>query len=88
MAKGYNIAVKARHRESPERLIRRFIKKVKKEKIIEQYRDRQRYEKPSRAKKIKRERAQRLRERELAKLLKKRMRRMKLQTNYKRFKEN
>ena len=77
MAKGYNIAVKARHRESSERLIRRFIKKVKKEKIVEQYRDRQRYEKPSKAKKIKRERAQRLRERELAKLLKKKQRRLK-----------
>lgn len=33
--------------ESPESMIKRFIKKVKKERIIENYLDRKRYEKPS-----------------------------------------
>ena len=37
-----------RKRDEPiERLIKRFVKKVKKEKIIEQLRDRRYYEKPA-----------------------------------------
>jgi ribosomal protein S21 len=47
-----------------ERMIRRFIKKTKKEKIVEQVRDRRYYKKPSEAKKEKRLKAQRMRLRE------------------------
>jgi len=52
-----------------ERMIRRFIKKVKKEKIIEEVRNRKRYKKPSVAKKEKRIRAQRMRLKEERKRL-------------------
>ena len=62
MAKLANVIVKAREcRGNHERMIRRFIKKVKKERIIEEVRDRRRYKKPSVAKKEKRIRAQRMR---------------------------
>ena len=58
-----NVSVKARRNEHPERLIRRFIKKCKKEKIVEKYRERTEfYEKPSIKKRNKRRRAARLRE--------------------------
>jgi ribosomal protein S21 len=50
-------------------MIRRFIKKVKKEKIIEEVRNRKRYKKPSVAKKEKRIRAQRMRLKEERKRL-------------------
>ena len=40
--------------ESNERLIRRFLKKAKKERIVEECRDRKHYQKPSVKKKIKR----------------------------------
>ena len=39
--------VKRRNNESSEALIKRFIRKVKKLKIIEEYRERQYYKKPS-----------------------------------------
>jgi len=39
--------VVSRRNEHAERLIKRFMKKVKKERIIEQLRDRKYYEKPS-----------------------------------------
>jgi ribosomal protein S21 len=45
-------------------MIRRFIKKCKKEKIIEKFKDKQRYTKPSVAKKEKQKRAIRREERE------------------------
>jgi len=45
-------------------MIRRFIKKSKKEKIVEEARERRYYTKPSVAKKEKRNKAQRLRKRE------------------------
>ena len=47
-----------------ERMIRRFIKKVKKEKIVEQVKDRSYYKKPSVAKREKRRKAMRARLRE------------------------
>jgi hypothetical protein len=47
-----------------ERMIRRFIKKCKKEKIIEKFKDKQRHTKPSVAKKEKQKRAIRREERE------------------------
>ena len=65
-----NIIIKPRHRkERPEAMIRRFIKKTKKERIVDEIRDRQRYKKPSVKKKIKRERAERARQREARKRL-------------------
>ena len=39
--------VSKRKNESNEALIKRFIRKVKKEKIIEEYREREYYKKPS-----------------------------------------
>lgn len=55
-----NVRVELRRGESTERLIRRFIKKCKKEKVIETYRARtDHYIKPSVKRKMKRARAQR-----------------------------
>jgi small subunit ribosomal protein S21 len=43
-----NVEVKPRYdNENIERMVRRFTKKCKKERIIENFRDRMRYEKPS-----------------------------------------
>ena len=43
-----NVEVKPRYEnENIERMVRRFTKKCKKERIIENFRDRMRYEKPS-----------------------------------------
>ena len=62
MTKLANVGVTAKEfKNNTERMIRRFIKKVKKERIIEEVRNRKRYKKPSVAKKEKRIRAQRLR---------------------------
>ena len=52
-----------------ERMIRRFIKKSKKAKIIEQCRDRKHHKKPSEARKEKSKRAQRRLQREKQKKL-------------------
>ena len=58
-----NVSVKARRNEHSERLIRRFIKKCKKEKVVETYRERTEfYQKPSVKKRNKKRRAQRMRE--------------------------
>ena len=58
-----NVSVKARRNEHPERLIRRFIKKCKKEKVVEKYRERTEfYQKPSVRKRIKMRKAARMRE--------------------------
>ena len=60
-----NVSVKLRQcNRNVEKMIRRFIKKTKKEGIIEQVRDRRYYKKPSEAKREKRRRAERLRMRE------------------------
>ena len=65
MKKTAQVIIKPRHhRETAERMIRRFIKKTKKERIVEEARERRRYKKPSIRKKEKRERAQRARHRE------------------------
>ena len=59
-----NVVVYARPHENTEKLIRRFTKKVKKEGILEKYRERCSYHiKPSVKKKIKRKKAQRAKER-------------------------
>mgnify|MGYP005818936677 CR=1 FL=1 len=53
-----NIEIKPKYKDEPfERMARRFMKKVKKERIVENYRDCMYYEKPSM--KRKRERARR-----------------------------
>ena len=53
-----NVSVTQRNNESAERLIRRFIKKCKKERIVEQYRAKTDHHiKPSVKKRIKREKA-------------------------------
>lgn len=63
-----NVIVTAKEcRNNNEKLIRKFCKKVKKERIIEQVKDRRRYKKPSVKKKEKRIRAQRARQREALK---------------------
>ncbi len=54
-----NVTVYARPGENPERAIKRFLKKCKKVKIVEEYRKRQYFEKPStikRREKIRRKR--------------------------------
>lgn len=68
MAKKVNVEVHAKNREHPERLIKRFLNKVKKEKIIEEVRDRRYYESPSQ----KRARMKNRRKKVLAKLRKER----------------
>ena len=68
MSNKVNVVVTAREcRNNNERLIRKFNKKVKKEKIIEQVKDRRRYKKPSVKKKEKSIRARRARQREALK---------------------
>ena len=47
MGRPVNIEVYPRRGESVEQTIRRFVRKTKKEKLIEQLRDRRYYEKPS-----------------------------------------
>ena len=59
-----NVSVTQRNNESAERLIRRFIKKCKKERIIEEARERMSYQPPSVKKREKRKRARRALERE------------------------
>ena len=65
MKKKHNVIVRSREcRGNHEKLIRKFNKKVKKERIVEEVRDRKHYKKPSEAKREKSERAQRQRKRE------------------------
>ena len=60
-----NIEIKPRYEnENIEKMIRRFTKKCKKERIVENFRDRTRYEKPS----IKRKREKARRKKVLEKL--------------------
>jgi len=71
MSRTANVTVTAREcRNNSEKMIRKFNKKVKKERIIEQVKDRRRYKKPSVAKKEKRARAARNRHREKLKSIK------------------
>jgi len=65
MSRTANVIVTAREcRGNNDKMIRKFNKKVKKERIIEQVKDRRRYKKPSVLKKEKRMRAARNRQRE------------------------
>ena len=71
MRKAGHVVVYAREcRGHPDRMVRKFNKKVKKERIIEEVRDRRYYKKPSEAKKEKRIRAARTRAREERKMRK------------------
>ena len=47
MAGPINVEVRLRNGESVDRLIKRFIKKVRKEEILDEYRERKYFEKPS-----------------------------------------
>jgi len=65
MAKAGHVKVTAKEcRGIPERMIRRFTKKVKKERVLETVQERRYYKKPSVAKKEKRIKAERRRLRE------------------------
>ena len=64
MAQNVNVEVHLRNREPVERMIKRFLNKVKKEKIVEELRNREFYEPPS----IKRARLKARRRKVLAKL--------------------
>ena len=66
--KASHVTVTPRKNEHPERLIKRFLRKVKKQRIIEEVRDRRFYEKPS----VKRRKKRQQRERVLKKLAQKR----------------
>ena len=66
--KGANVAVNAREcRGNHEKMIRKFIKKCKKAKIIEQIRNRRYYKKPSDVKRHAKQAAIRRQRRDLAK---------------------
>ena len=54
MKKPVHMEVTPRRNEQPERMIRRFIKKVKKEGILEEVRERKYYVKPSEQRRKKR----------------------------------
>ena len=54
MSKTVNVVITPRKNESPERMIRRFTKKVKKEGILEEVRERAYYVKPSEKRRKKR----------------------------------
>ena len=65
MSRKANVIVTSKEcRGNSDKMIRKFNKKVKKERIIEEAKDRRHYKKPSVAKKEKRIRAQRTRQRE------------------------
>jgi ribosomal protein S21 len=71
MSRKSNVNVTSKEcRGNNEKMIRKFMKKVKKERIIEQVKDRRRYKKPSVLKKQKRLRAERNRQKEKLKRLK------------------
>ena len=62
-----NVTVKARAGESSERMIKRFLKQVKKYKIIEQVRDRRYYKKKSDVQRLANQKARRDMEKKNAK---------------------
>ena len=62
-----NLVVYPRRNESPERLVKRFNKKVKKLGILDKYKESQRYTKPSEVRRRRNKRSDRRRAKELAK---------------------
>ena len=76
MKRKYNFIVTAKEcRGHADKMIRKFIRKTKKEGILEEARDRRYYEKPSVAKRKKSEKARRLRDRQEQKRLRAKERR-------------
>ena len=56
-----NVEVRPKHKnESFEKMVRRFSKKCKKERVVEGYRDRMYYEKPSKVRKRKKEKRKKI----------------------------
>ena len=71
MSKAVNVSVTSREcKGDVYRMIRKFIKKAKRERIVEQVRDNKYYDKPSVQKKEKRRKAARVRKREEQKKIK------------------
>ena len=62
-----NLVVRPRRNENIERTIKRFTKKVKKLGILDEYKERQRYLKPSEKRRKRNKRSDRRRAKELAK---------------------
>jgi ribosomal protein S21 len=63
------VEVKPRYHDEPfERMLKRFVKKCKKERIVENYRDKRYYEKPSQKRKREKERRKRVLQKLQAKL--------------------
>ena len=60
MAKAVNFDVKPRHNEDQMRMIRRFVKKTKKEGLVDKVRRRSQFTPKSEIRKLKRERKKRL----------------------------
>ena len=59
MSRAIVVEIRPKFKDEPiERMIKRFSKKCKKERIIEEYRDRMYYEKPSAKRKREKERRQ------------------------------
>ena len=67
MAKPVNVEVTLRPGEHPERMIKRFIRKVKKSGVMEEYRNRRFHEKKSDKNRRIRQTQKRMNEREIAK---------------------
>ena len=69
MSRAVLVEVKPKHRDEPvEKLIKRFVKKCKKERVVENYRDRMYYEKPSIIRKREQERRKRVTQKLQAKI--------------------
>ncbi len=57
MSRGVNVSVKPRRNDHNDKLVRKFNKKVKKQKIMEQVRERRYYMKPSERKRLQKKRS-------------------------------
>ena len=62
-----NLVIYPRRNENIERVIKRFTKKIKKLGILDEYREKQRYMKPSQKRRLRNKRSDRRRAKELAK---------------------
>ena len=62
-----NLVVYPRRNENIERVIKRFNKKIKKLGILDEYKEKQRYRKPSEKRRLRNKRSDRRRAKELAK---------------------
>jgi|TARA_R110000824_G_scaffold71188_1_gene182435 ribosomal protein S21 len=57
MSRSVNVSVKPRRNDHNEKLVRKFNKKIKKQKIMEQIRERRYYLKPSERKRLQKKRS-------------------------------